>query len=261
MDAERIKDALGARMKGHEHASRAFIPPNSQVILRLDGRAFHTWTRGLTRPYDLRLIEVMGQITEALCREVGGACLGFQQSDEVSILFSDRASEATELWFGGNVQKIVSVAASVAAGHLTRAYPERPLAQFDARVFALPSEVEVCCYFRWRQADIERNGVSMVASSHYSPKELHGATLARRRELLVAKGVDLGAMEPRFLQGQVCHPIVRSEPVEYTDKRTGERHVSPLVERRSWEVMAAPRLDAQLDGWLARLLRADLSGI
>jgi tRNA(His) guanylyltransferase len=249
------KDALGQRMKSYEKELKTFITPKSYVVLRLDGRAFHTWTKGLERPYDIRLIKVMGQVMNEICKEMSTACLGFQQSDEISLLFSDRAREETELWFGGNVQKIVSVASSIATGHFARAYPERSLAQFDARVFTLPSEIEVRNYFRWRQADIERNSVSMTASSYYSPKQLHGMTTAKRREMLIDKGIDIDGMDSRFLYGQVCYPDTRTERVEYTNKRTGEKHISPLVERRVWETIAAPRLDANPDGWLAKLLK------
>jgi hypothetical protein len=47
---------LADRMKLHEDigAGQRLIP-NLPVCIRIDGKAFHSWTRGLRRPYDERL--------------------------------------------------------------------------------------------------------------------------------------------------------------------------------------------------------------
>lgn len=243
-------------MKGYEKAVRSFVEPNSHVVIRLDGRAFHTWTKGLARPYDTRLIDVMAEVTETLCKEIGLARVSYHQSDEISIYFTDLAREETQMWFGGGIQKIVSVAASIATGVFARAYPDRSLAQFDARIIVLPDEVEVANYFRWRQADAERNAIGMISHDRFGHKRLTGVGTAERRQMLVDDGFDFEVADPRFLHGQVSFQTTREERVEYVDKRTGETRLSPLVKRRVWETTAAPRLDAALDGWLMSRLAA-----
>lgn len=88
------------------------LTPKMPCIVRVDGRAFHTLTRQCEKPFDERLIDSMAQTAVALCQEIDGAQLAYVQSDEISVLGVDYVTPDSETWFGGNVQKIVSVAAS-----------------------------------------------------------------------------------------------------------------------------------------------------
>jgi tRNA(His) 5'-end guanylyltransferase len=258
MSKDPVTDPLGDRMKGYEGFWKIRLPAKSFSVIRLDGRSFHTWTRGLTRPYDPDLIEAMGAAALAVAEDVSGAVLAYTQSDEISVVFSDLASEETEAWFGGQVQKIVSVAASLATGSFARSFPERRLAQFDARVFALPDATEVCNYLRWRQADARRNAISMLASDRFSAKQLHGASTADRRDLLAQAGVHIDAADPRFLHGQLLHKATRTGRIEYTDRRTKQLCLSEPVIRRVWQSIPAPDLTAAPDGIAATLLAGNL---
>ena len=154
-----MKDDLGNRMKEYyENATRFFLPRRTYTILRLDGKAFHTFTRGLNKPWDKDLIDIMNKVTGKLCKNIQGAKIGFTQSDEISILMTDFDKIETEAWFGGNIQKIVSVAASMATFYfseemrklingrdkhkfLTKS-AETKEALFDARVFIIPYKTE-----------------------------------------------------------------------------------------------------------------------
>src|ERR1039458_2712400 len=106
------KDPLGERMKLYEWVSRTSLPPRCYTVVRIDGRAFHSWTRGLERPYDLRMVEAMGETTRLLSEHIAGCILGYTQSDEISLVLQDCSGPNTEAWFGGQVQKICSTAAS-----------------------------------------------------------------------------------------------------------------------------------------------------
>lgn len=187
------KDSLGDRMKTqYEDRFRTLLPRRVYTILRLDGRAFHTYARRAERPFDARLMHSLNLTGLALAREVMGMEFGYLQSDELSFLLTDFHTIHTEAWFDGNVQKIVSVAASIA----TAAFARSPFAQehgpatFDARVFCLADPVEVTNYFIWRQKDWERNSLQMLARAHFSHKALHGKKRADLHDMLHEKGIN-----------------------------------------------------------------------
>lgn len=184
-----MKDSLGDRMK-HQYESRTqlSLPRRTYTIIRCDGKAFHTLTKGLKDPYDFVLVNAMNQAGLALCREAQGACFGYVQSDEISVLLQDFESEKTEAWFDGNVQKIVSVSASIVTAAFN-AYFHKD-ARFDARVFTIPDPVEVANYFVWRQKDAERNSLQTFARQHFSHTMLLGLSGPEIHELLHQKGLN-----------------------------------------------------------------------
>ena len=109
-------DSLGDRMKvNFEVRTRTFLPRRTNTIIRLDGKAFHTYTRGLERPYDLDFMSDMDETAKFLCENIQGCKLAYVQSDEISLLLTDFEDITTEAWFDGNVQKMVSISASMAA--------------------------------------------------------------------------------------------------------------------------------------------------
>lgn len=256
MSVTDLRDPLGARMKGYEKAHRTALPERSWHIIRLDGKSFSRWTKGLQRPYDVGLIDAMAAAAQAVCEEVSGSVLAYTQSDEITVVFTDRTGPDTQPWFGGQVQKIVSVAASVATATFARFYPDRPVAVFDARVFSLPSAEECANAVKWRADDCSRNAISMLASDRFSAKQLHGVGTGDRRRMLADSGFDVASCDPRFLHGQLTVRASRTEPVTYTDRRTGETCTSAPVTRRFWQTTAAPGLNADPDGTLMQLLTA-----
>src|SRR5690349_5878638 len=106
---------LAVRMKDYEFSTGSTIAPRTWAVIRLDGKAFHTYTRGLERPFDRKLMADMDFTMQYLCEQVEGAIFGYTQSDEISIVITDLTSERAQLWFAGKVQKIVSVSASIAS--------------------------------------------------------------------------------------------------------------------------------------------------
>lgn len=166
-------------MKEYEDASRIYLTRRLPVIIRIDGRAFHTFTKGLDRPWDEDFMNVMMITAQELCEEITGAKLAYWQSDEISILVTDYDTLTTDSWFGKNIQKMVSVSSSIATSTFNFAASTRlneklgtKLATFDSRVFVIP-ETEVCNYFLHRQRDAENNSIQMLGQSHFSQKQLH----------------------------------------------------------------------------------------
>ena len=101
-------DNLGNRIKNYEGITRQFLIPKVPTILRLDGIAFHTYTKKFKRPFDDVLINAMNETAIYLCSKIQGAKFAFVQSDEISIYLSDRDNIESQLWYKGNIQKIVS---------------------------------------------------------------------------------------------------------------------------------------------------------
>ncbi|MFE2047980.1 tRNA(His) guanylyltransferase Thg1 family protein [Streptomyces sp. NPDC059459] len=247
--------ALGDRMKAYEAVHRAVLSRRTYTILRLDGRAFHTYLRGADKPFDMPFIADMAAVAEALCEEISGAVFAYHQSDEISILLTDFATPGTQPWFGGVVAKQLSVSASLATAVLNERRPgERAL--FDARVFTISDPVEVANYFLWRQRDAVRNSISMAAQAHFSHKRLHGVTSNGMQELLWSEaGINWNDYPDQCKRGQTTIRQTGERPVEYTDKRTHET-VRTTAVRSWWETSAADHFTTEPDGWLAETIPA-----
>lgn len=197
-----MHDALGDRIKSNfENRTRYLLPRRTYNIIRLDGKAFHTLTKGFERPYDQRLMDAMDFASIELCKQAQGAVMAYTQSDEISVLLTDFERDTTEAWFNGNLQKIVSVSASIVT-QVFNSHLGKP-AHFDARVFTIPDPTEVENYFIWRQNDAVRNSISMTAQNLYSHKELHGVGVNQMQELCFQKGVNWNDMPDGFKRGRI----------------------------------------------------------
>lgn len=213
-------DDLGDRIKNNfEDRTRYMLPRRTYTLLRLDGKAFHTYTKGLNRPFDDHLSEDIDNAIIAMMPQVQGAVFAYTQSDEISILLTDFASIKTDAWFDGNIQKITSVAASILTAEFNKRRYARyiwdncddgitmvtgtgisddefnfinncPQAYFDCRSFSIPDRTEVMNYFIFRNNDCARNSVSMVAQYNFSHRELHGKSTSDMHEMLHQKGIN-----------------------------------------------------------------------
>ena len=187
------KDSLGDRMKEYyENVYRIRLTRRTPVIIRIDGKAFHSFTKKFHRPYDLIFKQTMWNTAQYLCKNIQNARLAYVQSDEISILMIDYNKLTTSAWFDNNIQKICSVSASMATlafnsnfKHVFNAvtldilseeyvnYASKfDTAMFDSRCFNIP-ESEVCNYFIWRQQDATRNSIETLGRCYFSAKELH----------------------------------------------------------------------------------------
>lgn len=181
-------------MKGYEKVSRTSLLRRTPVIIRLDGKAFHTYTSKMPRPFYLPLHECMVESTKYLCEEVDTCVLGYTQSDEISLLLKDWTKFKTQSWFDSQVQKIVSTTASLvtaifndlAPKHIEPQYRRNKFAFFDSRVFNLPVD-EVCNYFVWRQQDATRNSINSAGQALFSQKELHGKNVSEVQSMLLTE--------------------------------------------------------------------------
>ncbi len=261
------KDSLGDRMKEHyENRTRYLLPRRTYTIIRVDGKAFHAYTKDCLRPFDDMLMEDMDFTAVALCRQIEGAAFAYVQSDEISLLLTDFVNNQTQAWFDGNLQKLVSLSAAIATAHfnsfrwqrilLNAENPKRldllrePTAYFDSRAFTIPDPVEVENYFIWRQQDATRNSISMTAQAHLPHERLQGKTSDEMQEMLwQEKDINWNDMPGGFKRGRCIVREVVIQDRKYTDKRTGETQTAAGVERHAWEPVTPPVFTRERD-WL-----------
>ena len=150
------KDSLGDRIKtNYEGPACHYLTRRLPVIVRLDGRAFHTFTANMVKPFDQHLIDAMIVAAYHVFGEMQGCKLAYIQSDEASFVMTDFDTLETEPWFGYRQSKVESVSASLMTAAFARAMRlagVRELATFDARAFNIPED-EVANYFVWRAKD------------------------------------------------------------------------------------------------------------
>lgn len=184
------KDTLGDRMKAYEKVQNHVLSPRTPIIIRVDGKAFHTFTRGL-EAFDSSLMAMMDKAATEICKQVSGAQIAYVQSDEISILLHYYKRFNSQPYFNNELQKICSVTASIAAATATMesasVFGKVKPAVFDSRVFTLPED-EVCNYFLWRQQDWTRNSVQMLARSMFSHKECNNKNNSELQDMCLAKG-------------------------------------------------------------------------
>lgn len=181
---------LGDRMKDYERLSATRLMPKVPVLLRIDGKAFHTLTKDLGKPWDFEFVQLMQNTTKSLCENIQGCVLGYVQSDEISLLLTDWRKFASTGYFDYKIQKLVSVVASMATAYFNANMVwENKLGVFDCRAWNLPLH-EINNYFTWRQQDASRNSVQMLARNHFSHKECHGKNNSQLQDMLMTKGVN-----------------------------------------------------------------------
>lgn len=229
----------------YEDVFRHVIPQRTYGILRIDGKAFHTFTRGLPRPYCPELSQAMDDAALKLCSTMQGVRLAYGQSDEYSFLFTDFENTDSEMWFSGNIQKITSVSASLFTAYFNESWrqvssrfkknPPYTPALFDSRVFVIPSRTDVINYFVWRQQDATRNSLNMLASVHYSHRELHSKKSADKHEMLFQKGINWNNEPTAFKRGRVALQQVTERNVTYTHKKTKEV-ITKTIEEPTWTI-------------------------
>ena len=196
------KDSLGDRMKEfYENRTRNFLPRRTYTIIRVDGKAFHSYTRGLVRPFDEKLVNDMDETACYMCKNIQGAKFAFVQSDEISVLLTDFEGLTTDAWFDGNIQKMASISASLATAKFNELRPNK-IALFDSRVFTIPSDIEVENYFIWRQQDTTRNSISSVAQSMFSHRELENKNTDQMQEMCFQKGVNWNDFSAKLKRGR-----------------------------------------------------------
>ena len=235
-----VNDELGKRMKEYyEQIPKTRLMRRTPVAIRLDGKTFHTFTKGFKKPFDEVMIKSMQETMKYLCEHIQGCVLGYTQSDEITLILVDYKNLDSCAWFDYEVQKLCSVSASMAtvafnkfftvnikkeiAEYRTSLVPQSIKAQerikkycntlkqasekgamFDARVFNIPKE-EVTNLIYWRQLDATRNSIQMVGQANFSHKELQNKSCNDIQiMLLTEKDINWNNFPTTMKRGSCC---------------------------------------------------------
>lgn len=258
-----VRDNIGIRMKGYEQVTKYGLIRRMPVAIRIDGKAFHTFTRGMKKPFDDILIKSMQDTMQYLCKNIQGCVLGYTQSDEITLILIDYKELNTSAWFDNEIQKICSVSASMATMAFNRAFAknvdewgrsvfpswddggtnekiDKSLvklnevyqkaiekgALFDSRCFNIPKE-EVTNLIYWRQLDATRNSIQMVAQANFSHKELQGLSCNMlQNKLLTEKDINWNNLPTIYKRGSCC--------VKNTYPLTWQESIKKDVRIRDW---------------------------
>ena len=232
-------DALGARIKTYEYVTRNYLTRKLPVIVRLDGKSFHSFTRGFKKPFDEIFVKSMQYTMSCLCQNIQGCVLGYTQSDEITLVLVDYQDRDSCAWFDNNIQKIASVSASMATLAFNRVFqseinqyewewkssltPQSVSVQeantkyvntlkqasskgamFDARVFTVPKE-EVVNTLIWRQQDCTRNSIQSVGQANFSHRELQGKNCSDIQDMLMLeKNINWNDYPTHLKRGTCC---------------------------------------------------------
>lgn len=235
-----VNDELGKRMKEYyESIPKTKLMRRTPVAIRIDGKAFHTFTRGFEKPFDRVLIKSMQETMKYLCEHIQGCVLGYTQSDEITLILVDYKNLNSSAWFDYEVQKMCSIAASMATMAFNQFFKEaiwgyeddwnysltpqsleiqerhakyvavlknaaKKGAMFDARVFNIPKE-EVTNLVYWRQLDATRNSIQMVGQANFSHKELQNKSCNMIQDMLMTeKGINWNDFPVYQKRGSCC---------------------------------------------------------
>ena len=229
-----VNDELGKRMKMfYEQIPKTKLMRRIPVAIRIDGKAFHSYTRGFKRPFDDVLIKTMQETMRCLCENIQGVVIGYHQSDEITLILQDYKRFNTSAWFDYEVQKLCSISASIAtavfnkvfenniyqyeAEMVRKNYPEdmikqfeaykkasQKCAMFDSRCFNIPKE-EVANLIYWRQLDATRNSIQMVGQANFSQKQLQNKSCNQIQDMLMTqKGINWNDFPVYQKRGSCC---------------------------------------------------------
>lgn len=177
--------SLGERIKNYEAQTDVRLLPLLPVIARIDGKAFHSYTKNMEKPFDSLFMSLMQETTKFLISETH-AIIGYTQSDEITLIWH-APEPGSEIFFDGRVLKMCSVLASLSAAKFNRISDKEKLASFDCRVFNVPNRDEAVNCLIWREEDAVKNSIFSVARSKFSHKELHGKNGKELQEMLWQK--------------------------------------------------------------------------
>jgi len=208
-----MKDALGDRMKMYEQREAHRLCPLLPVIARVDGRSFHSFTKGMKRPFDKEFTNAMIATTIGLVKETG-ACIGYTQSDEITLIWHS-TDIRSQIWFDCRVQKMVSQLGAQATLMFYREclanFPQFAgrMPTFDARVWSVPNQTEACNVLLWREWDATKNSLTMAASEHFSHKDLMNKNSKAKHDMLHSVGVNWNDYPVAFKRGTYVQRMVK----------------------------------------------------
>ena len=243
-------DDLGTRIKEfYEKPYQTKLTRRTPVAIRIDGKAFHTFTRGFQKPFDPILMKAMQETAKYMCENIQGAKFAYIQSDEITIILVDYDTLETDCWFNYRMDKLCSISASMATMAFNKFFAQEvdkwgtetfgyewyeggtndsevvntqewqlagiyykaidKGAMFDSRCFNIPKE-EVANLIYWRQLDAIRNSIQMVGQANFSHSELQGKSCNMIQDMLLTqKDINWNDFPVPCKRGTACRKVAR----------------------------------------------------
>lgn len=240
---------LSIKMKEAESLSDYKLNAKVPVLARIDGKAFHTLTKNMKKPFDENFHQSMINAAKELCENISGVKIAYVQSDEISLLLTDYDKINTQPWFNYELRKCCSVSASIATGGFLVSYMKLfkdqaekimigngIIPSFDSRFWNLDRE-NIFDYFKWRQIDCIKNSKMLLGQSHFSHKQLHGKNTDEVCQMLLEKNISWDKTEARFKYGTIL--IKENYIIQVNNKD---------ITRNHWVDKAAPLFDLDFIG-------------
>lgn len=226
---------LANRMKEYEKRNQYYLQKRIPVAIRVDGRSFHTFTKGFQRPFDKILMTAMQETAKYMCENIQGAKFAYVQSDEITIILVDYDTLETDCWFNYRTDKLCSISSSMATMAFNKYFTKNVNyfemthehddtineycttlvnaaekgATFDARCFNIPKE-EVANLIYWRQLDAIRNSIQMVGQANFSHSELQGKSCNMIQDMLLTqKDINWNDFSVVCKRGTACRKVAR----------------------------------------------------
>ena len=249
------QDTLGDICKFFEkNYSPEVMMPLIPTIIRLDGNNFSTWTKGLKKPFDERLTDLMIETSEFLVKETG-ALISFSQSDEITlILYSD--SLKSPIYHNGEKQKILSKLTGKVVTFFNQKrleyLPEHnKIANFDCRIYQVPTMEWACKQLLWREKDATKNSISMLAQSLFPHEELQGLNGIQMQDLMMLKkGVNWNDIQPKFKRGSYIRKVRVKKPFSAEElellpkKHNAHKNPNMEIERNIISIIDMPKFSS-----------------
>lgn len=245
-----LMDSLGDKQKSFEKRTELKMLPFIPTIARVDGRCFHSFTKGMDRPYDLNLSKCMIYTAKYLARETN-ANIAYTQSDEITLIWLNEEKNG-EIWFDGKHSKMVSQLGALATLRFfivcMKYLPDylKRMPTFDARVWQVPNKEQACNALLWRELDATKNSISMAARTYYSHKELEGKNGSQKQDMLHEKGVNWNNYPVFFKRGtyiqkkEIEKPYSERELEKLPEKHEARKNPNLKIKRKIWDVIDMP---------------------
>jgi len=230
--------------------SNDIMIPTLPVIIRIDGNNFHNWTKGLKRPFDEDLTNLMVDLTQYLVEETN-AVIGYTQSDEITlVLYSD--DKKSSIYNDGKKQKILSKLTGKCVSYFNerRKYylPKHDkVANFDCRIYQTPTLHDACLQLLWRENDATKNSISMLAQSLFPHKELQGLHSGKLQDkMMLEAGVNWNNLEPKYKRGTYIKRVKTSRPLSIMElenlpkEHNARKNPDLVIERNIVSVIELP---------------------
>ena len=235
---------LATRMSEYEsHTTSIKLIKRLPIVVRLDAKSFGAYTKGLKRPYDIRLSRLMIETAKYLMRETN-ANIAHTGSDEINLLYYTD-TQGSELFLNGRLFKMQSLLAAMATAFFNNKQdeylPEKKgkMPIFDCRVFNVPDVYEAANYFLSREMDVTRNSISMAAETVYSHTQILNKTSKEKQEMLFQKGINWNEYDTCFKRGTYIQR-----------KRTVSKFTTEDLEKLPVHHQARKNPELEVERWL-----------